>query len=59
MLGLLPRARRQQAINLLFVLTGIGMWFFPKQIVGRYRNIVEVFERIDPLASGMAPVEKS
>ena len=58
MLSVLPRARRQQAVNLLFVLTGIGMSFFPKKIVGRYRNIVEVFERIDPLASCSAPVER-
>ena len=57
-LGLLPLRRRQQVINLIFVTTGIAMSFFPRRIKGRYRTILEVFERIDPIASIAAPVER-
>lgn len=55
--GLLPFRLRQKAINLLLVLLGISMAYFPKKISGRYRNILEVHERIDPMASCAVPVE--
>ncbi len=54
---LLPQKRRLHLINWMFVLTGVGMKFFPEQIRGCYQNILEVHERIDPLASRVSPVE--
>jgi len=57
MAGLLPYRLRQKAINLLLVLLGSGMAYFPKKISGHYRNILEVHERIDPMASCAVPVE--
>jgi hypothetical protein len=57
MAGQMPSRRRQQAVSLLFVLTGVSMFYFPKKIRGRYKNILDVHERIDPLASRVTPVE--
>lgn len=54
---LLPQRRRLHLINWMFVLTGVSMKFFPKQIRGHYQNILEVHERVDPLASRVSPVE--
>jgi glycosyltransferase involved in cell wall biosynthesis len=53
MAWLLPRLRREQAVNLLFVATGISISYFPKKIPGRYRNILEVHELVDPRSSAV------
>jgi len=57
--GLVPVSLRGKVINRLLALTGSHRAYAPKKIMGRYRNILEVHERIDPFASRAAPVESS
>lgn len=47
--GLLPYRLRQIATAGLTALLGIHPLYRPKRITGRYRNILEVYESLDPL----------
>ena len=57
--GVLPSGLRRKVVARLLVLTGVLPLYSPKKVSGRYRNILEVFDSVDPLAGRSAAAKSA